>query len=146
MVSEYLRDGRSPLPENEAVSRSMRSNKCRDTSPELMLRCALRALGHTGYRLNWKKVPGSPDICFVGKKVAIFVNGCFWHRCPKCDLPLPKTHMDYWSAKFERNMERDKSNEESLKAAGWTVITVWECEVKSSPKDVAEKISIILNH
>lgn len=145
MGSKYLRDGRSPLPESEVVSRSMRSNKGKNTSPELMLRRALRALGHTGYRLNWKKVPGSPDVCFVGKKVAIFVNGCFWHRCPKCNLPLPKSHVDYWSAKFERNIDRDRANEESLKTAGWTVITVWECEVRGDPKGIAEKISIILN-
>ena len=120
--------------------------KVKALPPELVLRRALRAIYHTGYRLNWKKAPGSPDICFVGKKVAIFVNGCFWHRCPKCDLPLPKTHVDYWSAKFERNTERDRCSEESLRAAGWTVITVWECEVKNDPKDVAERISIVLNH
>lgn len=145
MCPDCLRDGRSPAPVDEAVSRSMRSNKSRNTAPEIMLRRALRSLGHTGYRLNWKGAPGRPDICFVKKKVAIFVNGCFWHRCPKCNLPLPKTHVDYWSAKFERNIQRDKWNEEQLISMGWRVVTVWECDLKSDLMAVAKKISIILN-
>lgn len=114
--------------------------------PKIMLRRALRSLGHTGYRLNWKKVSGSPDICFVGRKVAIFVNGCFWHRCPKCDLPLPKSNTDFWSDKFKRNRIRDMMNEKSLKDEDWTVITVWKCAVKDDLEGVAEKISIILKH
>lgn len=141
MCSEYLRDGRSPIPEKDATSRSMRSNKGKDTGPELMLRHALRERGHAGYRLNWKKAPGRPDICFVGKKIAIFVNGCFWHRCPKCNLPLPKTNTEFWINKFKRNEERDRLKEEELKAAGWRVITVWECEIRENVVDVAEKIS-----
>lgn len=144
MSSEYLRDGRSPIPEKDATSRSMRSNKGKGTSPELILRRALRENGYTGYRLNWKKAPGSPDICFVGKKIAIFVHGCFWHRCPRCELPLPKTHTEFWVDKFERNKERDRSKEEQLNVAGWKVITVWECDIKENVIDVAEKISNVL--
>lgn len=112
----------------------MQSNKSRDTGPEVILRKALWAEGVRGYRLNWKKAPGRPDICFPGRKIAIFVNGCFWHRCPSCNPRLPKTHGKFWKAKFERNVERDRESEEKLKAEGWKVLTVWECEVRSNLK------------
>lgn len=120
----------------------MSANKGKGTGPELMLRRALRDKGYTGYRLNWSKAPGSPDICFVGKKIAIFVNGCFWHRCPTCNLPLPKTHTEFWIDKFKRNKERDELEENQLRSAGWTVITVWECDIKKNIVDVVEKIAI----
>lgn len=101
-------DKRNPPPLNETTKKVMKSNKGKGTGPEVILRKALRDAGHPGYRLNWKKVPGRPDIAYPGKKVAIFVNGCFWHRCPKCNLPLPKTHIDFWEQKFKRNIERDR--------------------------------------
>lgn len=96
---ERIRDEKGPVPVKESTSRSMRSNKRRDTSPELMMRKALREAGMSGYRLQWK-VPGRPDIAYPGRKVAVFVNGCFWHRCPVCDLPFPKSNVDFWRAKF----------------------------------------------
>ena len=68
----------------------MQANKSKNTKPELLVRARLREAGYTGYRLHWKKAPGKPDICFPGRRVAIFVNGCFWHRCPHCALPLLK--------------------------------------------------------
>jgi len=86
----------------------MKGNKAKNTKPELLLRKALCSTGIRGYSLNWKKVPGKPDIAFPGKKIAIFVNGCFWHRCPICDLPLPKTNIEFWKNKFIRNVERDR--------------------------------------
>lgn len=111
-------------------NRSMQGNKRRDTKPELIVRGLLREIGHSGYRLQWKKVPGRPDIAYPGKKIAIFVNGCFWHRCPKCDLPLPKSNQDFWKAKFRRNIERDQRKINELEAQGWTVHVIWECELK----------------
>ena len=72
--------------ESDGVRRLMRSNKSKGTSPELLIRRALREVGCPGYRLNWMKTPGKPDICCPGRRVAIFVNGCFWHRCPKCNV------------------------------------------------------------
>jgi DNA mismatch endonuclease (patch repair protein) len=84
----------------------MRSNKGKNTSPEISMRKALRDNGASGYRLHWK-VPGKPDIAYPGRKIAIFVNGCFWHRCPRCDLPLPKSNTGFWTGKFERNVARD---------------------------------------
>ena len=68
-----------------------------------MKRKTLREIGLSGYRLHWKKAAGRPDIAYPGRKIAIFVHGCFWHRCPYCDLPLPKSHPEFWSEKFKRN-------------------------------------------
>lgn len=139
----YSRDNRSVMPDNEITSKIMSSNRGKDTGPELLLRRALREAGIPGYRLQWKKVPGRPDIAYPGKKVAIFVNGCFWHRCPKCNLPLPKTHTEFWVEKFDRNVKRDKEKSDALSALGWTVITAWECELKEDPSEIVE---MIINH
>ena len=123
----------------EAVRKSMQGNKRANTKPELILRKALRDEGLTGYRLQWK-VPGHPDISWPGRKVAIFVNGCFWHRCPVCDPPMPKTNVEYWSLKFERNVERDQRKLAQLEEAGWTVHTVWECELKRDRIEATTKL------
>lgn len=114
---------------SEAVTKSMKANKRANTKPELLVRKKLREAGLVGYRLQWK-VPGRPDIAWPGKKVALFVNGCFWHRCPKCQLPLPKENRDYWVVKFERNQERDAENLAKLQEMGWKVHVIWECELK----------------
>lgn len=126
----YLRDGRAPVPERETTSRTMSAIKAKNTKPELTLRKALWAAGLRGYRLHWKKVPGRPDIAFPGRKLAIFVNGCYWHRCPHCQPSMPKTHTDFWEAKFARNTERDARKVAELQAAGWQVLTIWECQIK----------------
>ena len=125
----YLRDGRSLLPKTESISRVMSSNKGINTSPEIIFRKALWNNNIKGYRLHWIKVPGRPDIAFPGKKIAIFVNGCFWHRCPKCNLPLPRTNQLFWKTKFEKNIERDKIKKKKLNELGWKVYTYWECEI-----------------
>lgn len=117
-------------PLTEGVRKCMKSNKSKDTSPELKVRKALRDAGYPGYRLNWKKAPGKPDICYPGRKIAIFVNGCFWHRCPRCNLPLPKHNADYWIPKLEKNVQRDRRNIEDLETKGWKVVVIWECEIE----------------
>lgn len=109
---------------------SMQGNKRQNTKPELLVRQRLRAAGLTGYRLQWKKAPGRPDIAFPGRKVAIFVNGCFWHRCPHCNPSMPRRNTEFWEAKFRRNVERDQRAIAELEAMGWTPITIWECELK----------------
>lgn len=121
-----------PSPEASSLNTSkvMRANKGKGTKPELMLRKFLYENGFKGYRLNWKKAPGSPDVCYPGKKLAIFVNGCFWHRCPICTAGLPKSNTDFWKKKFELNVERDRAKELALEALGWKVLIVWECELK----------------
>ena len=137
-------DSRNPPPTNDLTTRVMRSNKAKSTGPELKLREELRKVGLPGYRLNWSKAPGRPDISYPGKKVAIFVNGCFWHRCPKCNLPLPKSHTEFWKMKFDRNVERDRRKACELETLGWTVIIVWECEIRRDAHSVALKILEII--
>lgn len=131
-------------PLNENTVKTMKANKRKDTKPELIVRRALREAGFPGYRLQWK-VPGRPDICYPGRKVAIFVNGCFWHRCPHCNLPLPEHNRGFWQEKFERNVERDRRDTEALGAMGWTVITVWECEVRRDLDGTIDRIVSVLD-
>ena len=111
---------------SEATRHVMQANRSKDTTPELRLRRALRDAGCAGYRLHWKKAAGRPDICYPGRKLAIFVNGCFWHHCPVCDLPLPKSNREFWEAKFERNRARDERDQRALLDEGWRVLVVWE--------------------
>ncbi len=92
-----------------ATHKSMQGNKRRDTKPEVLVRRMLRD-GLSGYRCDWRKAPGRPDVAFVGRKLAIEICGCFWHRCPTCSLSVPKKNLDYWEAKFARNVERDEQN------------------------------------
>ncbi len=132
--------GPPPPPTSEAVSRSMRGNRKRDTTPELTLRRLLRQNGMAGYRIGWSKAPGRPDIAYPGRKLAVFVNGCFWHRCPTCNPSLPKSNSDFWRHKFIKNEERDARKEQQLKDAGWTVVVVWECEVRETPSTVVERL------
>jgi DNA mismatch endonuclease, patch repair protein len=141
MTERPVRDSRSPIPLDENVTRSMKGNRRKDTGPEIVLRRGLREAGHGGYRLQWK-IPGRPDIAYPGKKVAIFVNGCFWHRCPTCNLPIPKNNAAYWMEKFRGNVERDRRDTRILEDDGWTVITVWECEIR---KDLAGTVDRVLS-
>ena len=113
-----------------AIKKSMQGNKRANTRPEMLVRLCLRQAGLTGYRLQWKKAPGRPDIAFPGRKVAIFVNGCFWHRCPHCSPSVPKRNVEFWEAKFARNVARDAKAQAELAKAGWTSIVIWECELK----------------
>lgn len=111
-------------------SEVMRRVRARDTRPEKIVRAALRQLGHTGYRLDRKELPGRPDIAFIGRKRAIFVHGCFWHghHC-KRGARIPKSNTDYWTAKISRNQARDTAAEASLADLGWRRLTIWECEL-----------------
>ena len=127
---------KSPPASSEAVRNTMLANRSTDTGPEKAVRRMLREAGRTGYRLHWRidnadgRYICRPDIAYPGKKVAIFVHGCFWHRCPRCALALPKSNVEYWSGKFERNVERDRMKEAALLNLGWKVHTIWECDVE----------------
>lgn len=132
--AKYLTDKRSPIPKNENVSRVMSKNKSKNTKPELLFRKGLWDNGIRGYRLHPKKIPGKPDIAFISKKIAVFINGCFWHRCPHCQYKLPKTNRDFWKNKFENNIARDLRTFDQLKEMNWSVITIWECELKDRDK------------
>lgn len=109
----------------------MRGNVAKNTSPELRLRAMLRAAGYPGYRLHWRQAPGRPDIAYPGRRIAIFVNGCYWHRCPTCGPSMPKSNTEFWERKFTLNAERDARKVRELEATGWTVLTAWECEIRS---------------
>lgn len=137
------KDKRAPLASCQAVEMSMRGNRGKNTSPELLLRKKLFYFGIRGYRLHWK-LPGKPDITFVRKKICIFIHGCFWHRCPHCDLSPPKTNTEYWSEKFRRNRERDLKNVSLLKNEGWNVVIVWECKLKKQTAKALDKILAFL--
>jgi DNA mismatch endonuclease, patch repair protein len=141
----YKRDGRAPIPESELTSKLMSSIKAKDTKPELKLRQALRQIGLRGYRLHWKKAPaGRPDIAYHSRKVAIFVHGCFWHRCPYCELVKPKTHTEWWENKLENNRLRDKEKNLALEAAGWTVLVFWEHEINANALECAKRVRTVL--
>jgi DNA mismatch endonuclease, patch repair protein len=127
----HIRDGRAPIPEHESTSRLMSTIKGRNTKPELNIRRELWKKRIRGYRLHWKKVPGTPDISFPGKKIAIFINGCFWHRCPNCNPPIPKSHSNFWYNKFQKNVERDKIKIQQLNENGWRTIILWECQINA---------------
>ncbi len=129
---KYVRDKRSPIPSSESVSRVMSSNKAKNTKPELLLRKLLWSKGFRGYRIHPGSIPGKPDICFISKKIAFFVNGCFWHRCPHCNYSLPKHNQLFWQNKFNKNIRRDKEKAKQLKKLKWKVITVWECQLSKN--------------
>ncbi len=137
----YQRDGRAPTPRDERVSATMSRIRGKNTGPERAVRQALRAQGITGYRLHYAKAPGRPDIAFVGRKVAVFVHGCFWHGCQHCRPRRPKTHKGFWNAKLDRNMERDAEKVVALKNAGWRVFTLWECRVRKNVTAEAGRVA-----
>lgn len=102
----------------------------KDTAPEMRLRRWLHARG-LRYRLHTDTLPGRPDIVFPSRKKVIFVHGCFWHRHDGCHLATtPKTRGEFWLAKFQANVKRDKAKEVALRAAGWQVLVVWQCELE----------------
>ena len=114
----------------EQRSAVMRRVKGRDTAPEIAVRRILRAAG-IGYRLGGGGLPGRPDLVMKGRRVTVFVHGCFWHGhdCARGSR-RPKANADYWAGKIGRNRARDAAAVSALEAAGWRVVTVWECGMK----------------
>ncbi|MEC9374067.1 MAG: very short patch repair endonuclease [Planctomycetota bacterium] len=126
-------DDRSPAQRSE----TMRRVRSRDTSPERLLRSALHRRGMR-YSLS-RKLPGKPDIIFTRARVAVFVDGCFWHGCPD-HCRRPSSNTDYWLAKIDRNIARDRRVTAELKSLGWRVIRLWEHQVAQSPTQCAARI------
>ena len=116
----------------EKRSAVMRRVKGKDTSPEMAVRKALTKLG-ARYRLHRADLPGKPDIVMPGRRLALFVHGCFWHGhdCAR-GARVPKQNRDYWIGKVERNRARDARTREALAALGWRVETIWECDLKNA--------------
>ena len=107
----------------------------KNTRPELLLRHSLWRCGFR-YRVNDKKLPGSPDLVLPKYRTAIFVHGCFWHGHKDCKYySVPKANTDYWEAKLARNKERDQEVWRKLEAKGWNVIIAWECQLKKGKLD-----------
>jgi len=121
----------------EQRSAVMRRVRGRDTAPELKVRRVLRAAG-IGYRLGGCGLPGRPDVVMKGRKLVVFVHGCFWHGhdCPR-GARKPKANAGYWGAKIERNRTRDARVEAALCAEGWRVATVWECRLREPAFEAA---------
>lgn len=119
----------------EQRHRNMVAIHSSSTKPELKLRRALWRLGFR-YRVNDKRLPGSPDIVLPKYRTVIFVHGCFWHGHKDCkNASTPKTNTDFWKAKITRNQERDQEVWRQLEAKGWSVIIVWECQLKKAVLD-----------
>ncbi|MFF4771986.1 very short patch repair endonuclease [Microtetraspora fusca] len=119
-----------PAPLNEGRSRNMRANRRSNTKPEVALRSALHRLGYRyrkDLRLDLGSVKVRPDIVFTARKVAVFVDGCFWHVCPEHGRQ-PTINEWYWTPKLRRNMERDQTVNAALAEAGWRVVRLWEHE------------------
>ena len=109
--------------------------KSKNTKPEIWVRKYLFACGFR-YRINVKKLPGTPDIVLPKYKTAIFVNGCFWQGHKNCRyFVIPKTRTEWWLDKINRNIDRDQANILALKKSGWRVITIWECQLKPAIRD-----------
>ena len=99
------------------------------TTPEMSARALLSAAGAPSCEVNVPGLPGRPDIVFRRERLAVFVNGCFWHGCPRCRLPRPRVNAAFWAAKLDRNARRDIEVCRALQEADWRVATIWECAI-----------------
>lgn len=115
--------------------------KSKDTSIELLVRRKLFSMGYR-YRVNYKALPGKPDIVFTKKKVAIFIHGCYWHGhdCGSRYAHSSQTNKMYWGTKIERTKQRDEKHIQALEADGWTVVVLWECQIRQSFDQTVEFI------
>lgn len=126
----------------DVLTRSQRSYcmsqiKGKNTRPEVLLRKTLWSLGYR-YRIK-NRLPGKPDIVFPSKRIVIFIDGCFWHKCPY-HFQMPKNRRKFWNDKIEGNIARDRMVTESLEKLGWKVIRVWEHEVKKALPETLKKV------
>ena len=119
----------------ETRSYNMSQIKGKDTKPEIIVRKYLFSKGFR-FRKNDKRYPGSPDIVLPKHNTIVFVHGCFWHLHDGCKYAtMPKSNVDFWKKKLYGNKERDKRNQKLLEEMGWTVITVWECQLKKDKQE-----------
>lgn len=116
--------------------------RSKNTKPEIALRKLLWNMGYR-YRINYK-LKGNPDIVFPSKRVAVFVDGCFWHKCPE-HFVNPKSNSKFWINKINSNVERDKKVNQELQSMGWKVLRYWEHEIKCSEENLVNKLLQELN-
>jgi DNA mismatch endonuclease, patch repair protein len=121
-------------------SRMMRAIPSKNTKPELEVRRTLHAMGYR-FRLHRKDLAGTPDVVFPRYRIAVFVNGCFWHGhdCPR-GRRKPSSNVRYWGQKLERNRRRSISAIKALSASGWSVVTVWECNMRAGIEDLVRHL------
>lgn len=113
-------------------SKMMSGIRGADTKPEMAVRRAAHAMG-LRFRLHRNDLPGTPDIVFPRRRIAMFVHGCFWHRHADCPYAaVPSTRPEFWSAKFRKNIERDRRVDQQLVELGWRVAIIWECETRDA--------------
>lgn len=132
--------------ERSRRSANMRAIRSKGMLPEMVVRRLVHSMGFR-YRLHRKDLPGKPDLVFGSRRKAIFVHGCFWHQHddPTCKIVhVPKSRLDYWQPKLERNQTRDLNCRIELERAGWKVLVVWECETRDAVK-LADKLGQFLN-
>jgi DNA mismatch endonuclease, patch repair protein len=133
-----LKGSRVPAPLNVTVSAQMKRMPRSSTGPEKLIRKELHRRG-LRFNVNMRALPGHPDIVFTAARIAVFVDGCFWHSCPEHGI-LPKNNRDWWRGKLARNVERDREKDDQLEQMGWTVVHVWEHEQPSAAADVIEQL------
>lgn len=131
----------------EQRHRCMSAIRGKNTKPEIVVRKFLFGRGFR-YRLNYPRLPGHPDIVLRKYRTAIFVNGCFWHGHDNCKYyRLPKTNVDFWRKKVERNKKRDIEEQRQLASMGWHCITIWECQLKPKiRRQTLESLAYTLNY
>jgi DNA mismatch endonuclease, patch repair protein len=110
----------------------------KNTSPEIVIRKLLYSRGVRGYRIHYN-LPGKPDIVFIKKRISIFIDGCFWHKCP-IDFKEPESRKEFWMNKINSNVERDMKVNKKLQIDEWLVLRFWEHEVRKKPEEVVNKI------
>ena len=138
----------------ERIHKNMSAIRSKNTRPELIVRKGLWSRGFR-YRLNYRRLPGHPDLVLRKYRTCIFVNGCYWHghnvelstmEGSTC-CRIPNTNREFWISKIRRNKERDKEEQRRLADMGWHCITVWECELKPSKREqTLDSIAFTLNH
>ena len=128
-------------------SKIMSHIKSRDTSIELMVRRRLFAMGFR-YRINYKALPGKPDIVFTKKKVVIFIHGCYWHGhdCGSRYAHTSKSNKNYWGPKIQRTQQRDQEHIRELESLSWKVIVLWECQIKDHFEQTIDNLMGIIRN
>jgi DNA mismatch endonuclease, patch repair protein len=129
---------RTPVPLNSTVSAQMQRMPRSSSGPEMLIRRELHRRG-LRFRVNHPRLPGRPDIAFTAARIAVFIDGCFWHSCPDHSV-LPKNNRDWWQSKLERNAKRDREKDAELEKMGWTVVHVWEHEEALEVADAIEEL------
>ena len=131
---------------SERRSEIMSGIRSKGMKPEMTVRRLLHAMGYR-FRLHRRDLPGKPDLVFPGRRKVIFVHGCFWHQHgdPGCKIARrPKSNLEYWLPKLDRNASRDAEHQASLRDRGWDVLVIWECEVRAGP-DFLKKVKRFLD-